>query len=516
MSHLPILPVLIPFLTAGLLLATHGMAMGFKRAVSSASVVALVVVSILLLIESGDGLIRAYRLGDWPAPFGIALVADRLAALMVTLTAMLAAAVLISALSGTDSQGRHFHVFLHLQIAGLNGAFLTGDLFNLFVFFEILLLASYALLVHGGGLPRTRAGLAYVVLNLAGSALFLIALGLTYGTLGTLNMADLALVLPMVASGDQALVRTTLALLAAVFVLKAALLPLGFWLPHVYTAAALPVAVLFVIMTKVGIYALLRVSTIGFVTAPFTADLLQPWLAWLALGTIALGSIGTLAATRLSVAVANIVMISSGTLLLGVAAGSVTAYAAMLYYLVNTTVVTAGLFLLADRVSRQRGAVADVFEKGPRIAGILATGGAYLILAVAASGVPPLSGFLGKIMVMQSLQETSTAVGAWAAMLLSGFVVALVLARAASTFFWEPGRADKQAPTPEPVRQISSNTGSTETALLGMIACALVITLGAAPISAYTRATADQLATPAGYVEAVLGDSSAIRRERRP
>jgi multicomponent K+:H+ antiporter subunit D len=516
MSHLPILPVLIPFLTAALFLATHGMGTGSRRAVSSASVVALVVVSLLLVSEASDGTIRAYRLGAWPAPFGIVLVADRLSALMVTLTAMLAAAVLLSALSGTDTQGRHFHVFLHLQIAGLNGAFLTGDLFNLFVFFEILLLASYALLVHGGGLPRTRAGLAYVILNLAGSTLFLIALGLTYGTLGTLNMADLALVLPKVASGDQALARTTLALLVAVFVLKAALLPLGFWLPHVYTVATLPVAVLFVIMTKVGVYALLRVSTIGFATAPFTADLLQPWLAWLAIGTIALGSLGALAATRLSAVVANIVMISSGTLLLGAAAGSTAAYAAMLYYLVNTTVVTAGLFLLAGLVARQRGAVTDVFEKGPRIAAVLATGGAYLILAVAASGVPPLSGFLAKIMVMQSLQETGTKVGAWAALLLSGFVVALVLARAASRFFWEPGRAAKHRPTPEPVRQISSNTRGTETALLGMIACAFVITLGAAPISAYMRATADQLAKPAGYVEAVLGDTSAIRRERRP
>ncbi|WP_291864268.1 monovalent cation/H+ antiporter subunit D [Bradyrhizobium sp.] len=516
MSHLPILPVLIPFLTAGLLLATHGMRTAARRAVSSASLVALVVVSLLLLSEASDGIIRVYRLGNWPGPFGIVLVADRLAALMVTLTAMLAAAGLLPALSGTDNQGRHFHVFFHLQIAGLNGAFLTGDLFNLFVFFEILLLASYALLAHGGGLPRTSAGLAYVVLNLVGSALFLIALGLTYGTLGTLNMADLALVLPKVASGDQALVRTTVALLAAVFVLKAALLPLGFWLPHVYTAATIPVAVLFVIMTKVGIYALLRVSTIGFVTAPFTADLLQPWLAWLAIGTIAFGSLGALAATRLSVVVANIVMISSGTLLLGIAAGSMTGHAAMLYYLVNTTVVTAGFFLLADRVSRQRGAATDVFEKGPRMAAVFATGGAYLILAMAASGVPPLSGFLGKIMVMQSLQETSTAVGAWTALLLSGFVVALVLARAASTFFWEPGRADQEAPTREPILKASSNAASTETALIGMIGCALVITLGAAPISAYTRATAGQLAQPAAYVDAVLGDSSEIGRERRP
>ena len=516
MSHLPILPVLIPFFTAGLLLAMHGMGKTSKRAVSLASVVTLVVVAILLLHAANDGQIRVYRLGDWPAPFGIVLVVDRLAALMVILTAILAAVVLLSALSGIDTQGRHFHVFLHLQIAGLNGAFLTGDLFNLFVFFEILLLASYALLVHGGGLQRTRAGLAYVVVNLVGSALFLIALGLTYGTLGTLNMADLALVLPKVASGDQALVRTTLALLTAVFVLKAALLPLGFWQPHVYTAATLPVAVLFVIMTKVGIYALLRLSTIGLATASFTSDLLQPWLAWLAIGTIALGSLGLLAAKRLSVVVANIIMISSGTLLLGTAAGSTIAHAATLFYLINTTVMTAGLFLLTDLVSRQRGMVAYSFEKGQRLADIVATGSAYLILAMAASGVPPLSGFLAKIMVMQSLQNTSTAIGAWSALLLSGFVVALVLARAASTFFWEPGRADKHPTSPGPVGQVPSNTTSSEAALLVMVVCVCLVTLGAAPISAYTRATAEQIAMPSSYVEAVLGDALAIKREHRP
>jgi len=515
MSHLPILPVLIPLLTAGILLAMHGMGTTAKRAVSVASVVALVLTAIVLLGEAADGVIRVYRLGNWPAPFGIVLVVDRLAALMVLLTATLAAAVLLASLSATDRLGRHFHVFFHVQIAGLTGAFLTGDLFNLFVFFEILLLASYALLVHGGGLVRSRAGLAYVILNLAGSALFLIALGLIYGTLGTLNMADLSLVLPRVETADQSLVRTVLALLAAVFVLKAALLPLGFWLPHVYTAATLPVAALFVIMTKVGIYALLRVSTIGFSTAPFTADLLQPWLAWLAIATIALGCLGALAAPRLSGVIANIVMISSGTLLLGVASGSTAAHAAMLYYLVNTTIVAGGFFLIAELVDRQRGAAGDTFEKGPRLHSAVAIGAAYLILAVAASGMPPLSGFLAKIMVMQSLQGTDTATGVWVALLLSGFIIALVLARAASTFFWEPGRADTSEP-PVPSRHIAARFMSTEAALLGMIAATLLVTIAAAPISAFTRAAAEQIARPADYVAATLGNGTSIKRERRP
>jgi multicomponent K+:H+ antiporter subunit D len=502
--------------TAAALLMLPRLAAGSRRALSAASVAALLGVSVLLLNAVDDDLIRTYRVGDWPAPFGIVLVADRLAAIMVALTALLAGAAALAAASGIDAAGRHFYAFFHLQLAGLNGAFLTGDLFNLFVFFEILLLASYALLVHGGGLERTRAGLAYVVINLTGSALFLIALGLTYGTLGTLNMADLAHVLSRIAPEDQPLMRTTLALLTTVFVLKAALLPLGFWLPHVYTAASLPAAILFVIMTKVGVYALLRVATVGFATAHYSADLLTPWLFWLAIGTIALGAIVALAAVRFATVVASIVIISSGTLLLGIADGSAAAHAAMLFYLLNTTVVAAGLFLLSDIVARQRGAFGDALEKGPHLPAARTLGGAYLFLAVAASGVPPLSGFLAKLMLMQSLASSGMVSVAWSALLLSGFVVALVLARAASTFFWETGRGEMPEHGFKPVAVPSLGSRHTEVALLGTVVCACAITLGAAPISNYARDTAAQLARPASYVEAVLGDPAAIRRERRP
>jgi multicomponent K+:H+ antiporter subunit D len=422
----------------------------------------------------------------------------------------------LASLSGVDTQGRHFHVFLQLQIAGLNGAFLTGDLFNLFVFFEILLLASYALLAHGGGLTRTRAGLAYVILNLSGSSLFLLALGLTYGALGTLNMTDLAVLLPKVASADQALVRTILALLATVFVLKAALLPLGFWLPHVYTAATLPAALLFVIMTKVGVYALLRVATIATGAEPYSADLLQPWLPWLALGTIALGSLGALAATRLTTVIANLVMTSSGTLLLGVAAGTPSAHAATLFYLAHSTIVAAGLFLAADLISRQRGTADDRFEKGPRLANFRLIAGAYLVLGVAASGAPPLSGFLAKLMVMQAMWETRFAAATWVTLLLSGLVVALVLARAASTIFWEPGKARVAQFASDPAPGKPALPRSACAALIGAVAAALLLTLAAPRIAEFTRNTADQLADRASYVDAVLGEPQLIERERRP
>ncbi len=511
MSHLPILPILVPFIAAAVLLLAHGRSMVTKRAISLTSIAALSIGAAWLLTPSNDDATRVYRLGTWPAPFGIVLMLDRLSALMVSVTAILGLAVLASAMSGADRQGRHFHAFLQLELAGLNGAFLTGDLFNLFVFFEILLLASYALLVHGGGLTRTRAGLGYVILNLAGSALFLVSLGLVYGTLGTLNMADLSLVLTKVAAADQPLVRTALALMVAVFVLKAALLPLGFWLPGVYTAATLPVSVLFVIMTKVGIYALLRLSTIGLATAPFTAGLLQPWLPWLAIGTIALGSLGALAARRFAVVVANLVMISSGTLLLAVADGSPPALAAALYYMTHSTLVTAALFLMSDLIARQRGAFADRLETGPRIATFMGLGAVYLVLAVAVSGAPPLSGFLAKLMVMQSLAHTPTAVATWAALLISGLVVALVLARAASVIFWEPEKSDAAERAPAPSIPIGIRT-----ALVLMLAGAPLLAVAASPFATYARAAAGQLTAPARYVEAVIGPAPRIERGRRP
>lgn len=512
MSHLPILPILVPFLAAAVLMLLPGAGLVTQRAVSLISALALCAVAVLAVSAAGDGSIRVYRLGNWPAPFGIVLMLDRLAALMVAVTAGLVLAVVIAAMSGADGLGRHFHPILQLQIAGLNGAFLTGDLFNLFVFFEILLLASYVLLVHGGGLARARAGLGYVVLNLAGSALFLIALGLVYGALGTLNMADIALVLPKVSTADQALVRTALALLVAVFLLKAALLPLGFWLPHVYAAASMPVAALFVIMTKVGIYALLRVSTINLDEAAFTADLLLPWLPWLAIATIVLGVVGVLAAKQFAVVVANLVVISSGTLLLGVAAARIDAHAAMLYYLVQTTIATGALFLLVDLIARQRGGLADTIVKGPRLVSSVVLGGVYFVLAVAMSGMPPLSGFIGKLMVLQSLKSTPTVAAAWAALLLASLVAALVLARAASAFFWEPGKANK---TPAMHLNAVAPRGLLA-AVLGMTATVLVLTAAAAPISAYTRATAEQLAATSGYIRAVLGTEPRIDRERRP
>jgi len=508
-SHGLILPILLPLFAAVVCLAGNRAGLGFQRWVSLAATLALLGVAMMLVGAAATGEISAYAVGAWPAPFGIVLVLDRLAGAMLLLTPVLALPVLLYAMAGTDAKGRHFHPLFQFQLAGLNGAFLTGDIFNLFVFFEVLLAASYGLLMHGGGPLRARAGVAYVVLNLAGSSLFLVALALIYGTLGTLNIADLALALLQVQPSEQALVRTAFTLLVIVFALKAALLPLSFWLPLAYGAATAPVAALFAILTKVGIYALLRISGIVFAGADFTASLLEPWLVQAAIATVALGTFGVLASQRFSVVVAYMVVISTGSLLAIIQMTSVASFAAAIYYLLHSTLVTGGFFLVADAIANQRGEHGDKVERGPRIRDLKLLGIAFVVLAVAVSGVPPLSGFLGKVMLMQSVQTSGWAKAIWPALLLSSLVVALSLARKASVVFWEPVTDE-----PEPVYPPPSRLRAV--AVVVLVAASPMLTLATGSVAAYARGAAEQLVTRQGYIDAVLGVSPQIVRERRP
>lgn len=509
MSHALILPILLPMLAAIVCIAGYRRGLAFQRKVSLAATLLLPIVSALLVASAARGEISVYAIGSWQAPFGIVLVLDRLSAAMVMLTAVLAVPVLLYALAGMDAKSRNFHPLFQFQLMGLNGAFLTGDIFNLFVFFEVLLAASYGLLAHGGGLLRARASLVYVVLNLVGSTLFLVALALVYGTLGTLNFADLSLAVPHVPPSDQALVRMAFAVLVVVFALKAALVPLSFWLPLAYGAATAPAAALFSILTKVGIYALLRVSGLVLASASFTASLLQPWLVQLAIATIAISTFGILAASRLSVVVANLVMLSTGALLSVMAVPGIEGVSATIYYVLHSTLVTGGLFLLADAIANQRGAHGDLLERGPHVRDLGVLSGAFLVLAVAVTGMPPLSGFFGKFMLMKSVQATSWAPAIWTALLLSGLLAALALARQFSVLFWEPVPDEPKPEYPPPSRLRVAG-------LAILVAASPVLTLLTGTVSSYAHAAAEQLLSRQAYVDAVLGASPDITRSRRP
>ncbi|PXX98502.1 monovalent cation/H+ antiporter subunit D [Halomonas sp. LBP4] len=494
MQHLIALPIVLPLVAGILLLYSRQGETRLKRLVGVFATLLLVVVGIGLVARAAGGEVTYYALGDWQPPFGIVLVLDRLSALMVLLTAVLALGAVVFACAGDDEQGSNFHGLFQWQLMGINGAFLTGDLFNLFVFFEVLLLASYALLLHGGGKARIQAGVHYVVLNLAGSSLFLIAVGVLYGATGTLNMADMAVRLAELPAERAGLVSAGALMLLVVFGLKAAILPLYFWLPRAYAAAPAPVAALFAIMTKVGIYAILRVYSLifGEQAGPLAA-LEQPWVWWLSLATLAAAGVGVLAARDLRLLVAYLVLVSVGTLLAGIGMRSPEATAALLYYLVHTTLVTGGLFLLAELIGLQRGKAGTRLVRGRplRQGGWLA--GLFFLGAVAVAGLPPLSGAIGKALVLQAA-DAGQRLWLWPILLATGLFTLIALSRAGSTLFWR----SRGEPGGEP---LSRRRWFGVAWLLG--ASPLLVVL-AGPVSDYTRATADQLARPAILIDSLL------------
>src|SRR6056297_2039281 len=394
MTHWIIAPVILPALLAPIIAFVMRHDFTLARATSVAGTLALVAISVGLTITAMGGETIAYTLGDWPAPFGIVLVLDRLSALMVLLTSILALIVLIHAIAtGWDNRGRHFHALFQFQLMGICGAFLTGDVFNLFVFFEVLLIASYGLMIHSGGKERMQAGLQYVVMNLAGSTLFLFALGTLYASTGTLNIADLAARIPQIPADEASLVRVAAILLMIVFAVKAALFPVHFWLPATYANAPAPVAALFAIMTKVGAYAIVRIHTTAFGPGiPGTEDLGSTWLFPAAIVTIAIGAFGVLGARRLMPLIAYSAIGSMGTLLVAVAAFSPVAPTAALYYMVHSPFAAACLFLVADLVVSRRSD--DTLAAAPATAqnGLFAA--LFYAAAIAMAGMPPLSGFL--------------------------------------------------------------------------------------------------------------------------
>jgi multicomponent K+:H+ antiporter subunit D len=499
MSHGIIFPVLLPSFAAVLLLFAVRRPLAVQRALGLAATAALFGVALRLLARAATGEREVYRLGDWPAPFGIVLVLDRLSALMVLLTAGVALVALVAAARGWDGRGRHFHALFQFQLMGLTGAFLTGDIFNLFVFFEILLIASYGLLVHGGGADRLRSGFRYVILNLTASSLFLLALGIVYGTTGTLNLADLAVKVGALGGDEATLLRAGALLLLVVFAVKAAALPLYFWLPGAYAAASAPVAALFALLTKVGIYAILRVFVLVFgARAGELAGLALPVLVPVGLATLAAATLGVLAARELGRLVAYLVIVSIGTLLVAAGLGSEPATAAGLFYLLHSTLVAAGLFLLVERIAEQRGGVGDGLRPGPAVAQPGALGTLFCVGAMAAAGLPPLSGFFGKLFVLRSALGAPAAGWIFAVVLASSLLLIAALARAGSELFWraEPALG---APVARPA------TAADLLPAAALLAASALLVAAAGPVWSYAEATAAQLADVEAYVRAVLG-----------
>ena len=500
MTHWLILPIVLPAFLAPFIVLAARYHITIQRVFSVAGTLALIAVGLGLSIEAGDGTVMLYRLSDWAAPFGIVLVGDRLSTLMVTLTAVLALFVLFYVIgSKWDERGRHFHALFQFQLMGIMGAFLTGDLFNLFVFFEVLLIASYGLMIHGGGTRRLRAGVQYVLYNLLGSTLFLFALGAIYAETGTLNMADLAQRVALIDAAETVGIRIAAVLLLMVFAIKAAVVPLHFWLPSSYAEAPGPVAALFAIMTKVGAYAIIRVYTLIFPPdLSVTADLHGIWLLPAALISLALGMLGVLAARKLDRMVAYSVIGSMGMVMVAIALFTAESISAALYYIVHSTLAAGALFLITDMVRAGRENL-ELTAQAP-VAGARRTAALFFVAAIAMVGVPPLSGFIGKLLILDAALQSELMVWIWAVVLGASLISLVGFARAGSTLFWKARAVEVAEDAPEAEAPgILCYVG-----VGGLLALLVAHTVFAGPATAYADAIAKQLFGPDRYLTTVL------------
>ncbi len=525
-THLIVAPIILPLVTAAVLLLFDERKRKLKMAINSISTLGLIAIAITLAGMASDKAPDAlvYLIGNWPAPFGIVLVLDRLAALMLVLTSLLGMASLSFALAHWHKASPHFHTIFQLLLMGLNGAFLTGDLFNLFVFFEVMLAASYGLALHGSGPARVKAGMHYIAVNLVASSLFLIGVSLIYGVTGTLNMADLAQRIPQVAAEDRMLLEAGAAVLGVAFLVKAGMWPLNFWLAPTYTAAAAPVAAVFAIMSKVGIYVLLRLSPLMFgISAGSSYGFGNDWLYFGGMVTLAFGLIGVVASQAMGRLASYSILVSSGTLLAAIGSGNTAMTGAALFYMVSSTLTIAAFFLLIELIERGQDAAANVLavtmeaygddeeeededEVGAVLPATLAVLGTFFgICAILLIGLPPFSGFIAKFLILAAVFNGDSPTpqlampvspASWALvalLLLSGLSALIAMTRTGIRTFW----ASLEGNVPRVlVREVVP--------IAGLLAICLALTIAAGPAMRYMDETARSLHNPASYISSVL------------
>lgn len=528
-DHLMIAPVVLPLAAGAVMLAVGDERhRNVNATIDLASSIALVAIAVVLLMTADAapaGVAGVYRLGDWPAPFAIVLVVDRLSALMLLLTSLIAVPAVVFSFAHWHRAGPHFHALFQFLLMGLNGAFLTGDLFNLFVFFEVLLAASYGLALHGSGLARVKGGLHYIAVNLVSSLLFLVGVSLLYGVAGTLNMADLAMRIPALGADDRGLLEAGAGILGIAFLVKAGMWPLCFWLPPTYAPASPPVASVFAILTKLGAYIVLRLWLLLF--GDHAGQSVQFGGEWLLLGgaaTVVFGMVGTLASQDTGRLASYSVLVSAGTVLAAVGLGQVGVTGGALFYLLSSTLGLAAFFLLIELVERGREPGADVLavtreangeddeaeDMGEAGFAVPATmtilGIAFIGCASMIAGLPPLSGFIAKFALLTAALNSPAApaapvpAGTWillTVLILSGLAALIAFTRAGVRVFW--AAPDREAPR---VRLIEM----APVAVL-LILCA-VQTIEAGPIMRFLDATAQSLHAPEHYVRAVLSGES--------
>lgn len=526
LHHLVIVPVLLPLVASAVMLLLDERFRKIKALGGLGTLVIIAAVS-ATLISLSEGNAFVYSLGNWSAPFGIVLVADMLSLVMISLASLLGFGALLFAMARWDRAGPRFYPLFMLQIMGVNGAFLTGDLFNLFVFFEVMLAASYALVLHGSGSARVKAALHYVVINLGASVLFLVGMSLIYNVTGTLNLADIALRTAEVIGTERVLFNLGVAILSVAFLIKIGMWPLGFWLPATYSSASAPAAAIFAILSKVGLYVVLRISLL--LSGPAGADALamagffaNPWLFTGGIATILYGSIMVLASRTLSRIACACVFLSSGTILSAIGAGNPAVLSGGLYYLVGSTLGISAFFLLIELINRARGKntpvlaepvfndeYLDPYEDGMPDdsqgtvvipAAIALLSGGFFICAILLIGLPPMAGFIGKFAIMASIlnaEETMIMPGTWvfiSVLILSSLFTMIALLRIGIEILWNP--LETTPPVVAPVEFMS---------IAGLLMLTVILTILSGPAMRYMDQTAAWLYAPQRYIQAVLG-----------
>ncbi|CAL9464574.1 Na(+)_H(+) antiporter subunit D [Nocardiopsis dassonvillei] len=534
------LPVVVPLFAAGVKLA---MGSRWPKVQQWLSIIALTFVLFVgfVLMLGADALgPQVVQVGGWEAPIGITLVADRLSALMVTVSSAITLAVLVYSIGqGMASRAEVAPLSVYqptylILVAGVSNAFLAGDLFNLYVGFEILLTASYVLLTLGGTQSRIRAGAIYVVVSLVSSVLFLIAIALTFGATGTVNMAQLAERLPEL-DGHLKIVLQVMLLFA--FGIKAAVFPLAAWLPDSYPTAPAPVTAVFAgLLTKVGVYAIIRAHTLFF-----PGEDLNNLLMWVALATMIMGILGAVAQTDIKRLLSFTLISHIGYMVFGVALGSQMGLAGAVFYIAHHITVQTTLFLITGLIER-RGGSTNLDDLGGliRIAPLLAV--LFFIPAMNLGGIPPLSGFLGKIGLLQAGVQAGTPLAYLlvGASVLTSLLTLYVIARVWNYAFW---RAPSEGKVADPGTVLedteaddtstaalgpgvavgpSSRLGGTTTlstpmvtsvalprtmvgATAALVVFGLALTVFAGPLIAYSSEAATELLARTPYIEAVLG-----------
>lgn len=487
-------PLALPFVTVVLTLLAWK-SPGARRAISLAGAFGLLLVGAVILLRVIDSGPFAQQAGSWAAPYGITLIADGLSATLVFLTGVVAVPAIVFARADTTEQEEHlgFHPLVHAMLAGVCGAFLTGDIFNMYVWFEVMLISTFGLLVIGGGKACLDGAMKYVGLNLIGTVAFIAGVGLLYGTTGSLNMADLH---ARLLGRADAPVLASAAFLIFAFSAKAALAPLHFWLPASYHTPSFTTSALFsALLTKVGVYALLRTFSLVF---DIEGTPIRTTLLIFAIVSMFGGCLGALVMPSVRRVLGFTIIASIGAMVLGLVIGTPLAIAGAVFYVGQDIVVKAGLFFSAGTMRRLTGSEllersGGLWRSHPVIALL------FLIPALALAGMPPFSGFWPKLMLVRASLETNEGWLAFA-ILAMGLLTLIAVARIWAEVVWAPAHNPEAGNTPLP------------TAMLLPVAtiAVLVVVIGvwAGPLVEGASAVAASIVDPTAYITAVLGPQS--------